>query len=302
VARLLELDKLAGQCMAYNPSRNRQWHLYSSSSPKDSRTAVKRLFLRGLVRQLGHPALLAATYSGNSAAVATAAVNELEEALVSGRSCSRLCRLVWSLGELCVWGWCRIHTDGIPLLTGTQMKEHSSTPCSCLRCSSCLQCTPHTLTPHHTLPFHPAPAVQLNCLEELTRPSPDHGAAGRADWVHMYHSVLPLLPLHHAKEEVKVAGALRSTVAALVAKHNSAFRTAGVAVWEIRFRVPDVSGAWRVLVSCPTGEAGHTTQSGLQAVGVMLTVTSRSSFDDSRLCGQHTAPIHPPCTTPLPCW
>lgn len=34
------------------------------------------------VRQLGHPALLAATYSGNSAAVATAAVNELEDALV----------------------------------------------------------------------------------------------------------------------------------------------------------------------------------------------------------------------------
>jgi hypothetical protein len=126
------------------------------------------------VRQLGHPALLAAQYSGNTSAVASAAVNELEEALV-------------------------------------------------------------------------------NCLEELTRPAPDHGAAGRADWVHLFFSVLPLLPLHHAKEEARVAGALRSAVAALVAKHNTAFRRAGVAVWEIRFRVPDTSGAWRVLVSCPTG-------------------------------------------------
>lgn len=36
------------------------------------------------VRQLGHPALLAAQYSGNTSAVASAAVNELEEALVGG--------------------------------------------------------------------------------------------------------------------------------------------------------------------------------------------------------------------------
>ena len=96
------------------------------------------------------------------------------------------------------------------------------------------------------------PVPQLNCLEELKRPSPN-GATGRADWVHMYHSVLPLLPLHNPKEEARVSGALRSAVAALVAKHSSAFRAASVAVWEIRFRVPDVSGAWRVLVSCPTG-------------------------------------------------
>jgi hypothetical protein len=38
--------------------------------------------VRGLVRQLGHPALLAASYSGNSSAVAAEAVHELEEGLV----------------------------------------------------------------------------------------------------------------------------------------------------------------------------------------------------------------------------
>jgi hypothetical protein len=37
------------------------------------------------VRQLGHPALLAAQYSGNTPAVAAAAVKELEEALVRSR-------------------------------------------------------------------------------------------------------------------------------------------------------------------------------------------------------------------------
>lgn len=169
MARLLELDKLASQQVLYMPSRNRQWHMYACSD-KDARApALKRLFLRGQVRagegaggprrgggvsclvahpgggprrawahpcggptrvlpvgramsqlalpppgtptpqvrQLGHPALLAAQYSGNTSAVAVAAVNELEEALA-------------------------------------------------------------------------------NCLEELTRPAPDHGAAGKADWVHLY--------------------------------------------------------------------------------------------------------------------
>jgi len=60
--------------------------------------------------------------------------------------------------------------------------------------------------------------------------------------VHIYHSVLPVLPLHQA-DEGRVAAALRSACAALVAKHNTLFRTAGVAVWEMRFRVP--GGSWR---------------------------------------------------------
>lgn len=73
--------------MQYAISRNRQWHLYSIVERKDTRSyALKRTFMRGLVRQLGHPALLAATYSGNSAAVATAAVNELEDALVGAKA------------------------------------------------------------------------------------------------------------------------------------------------------------------------------------------------------------------------
>lgn len=52
-------------------------------------------------------------------------------------------------------------------------------------------------------------------------------------------------------DEGRVAGALRSACAALVAKNNTMFRAAGVAVWETRFRVP--GGAWRLLTYCPTG-------------------------------------------------
>jgi hypothetical protein len=44
-------------------------------------------------------------------------------------------------------------------------------------------------------------ALQTNCLEELTRPAPNHqGMAGRSDWVHIYHSVLPVLSLHQVRD------------------------------------------------------------------------------------------------------
>lgn len=54
---------------------------------------IRRLFVRGLVRQLASPALLAASYTGDAAAVATAAVAELEPALV--RTGVRACVLFW---------------------------------------------------------------------------------------------------------------------------------------------------------------------------------------------------------------
>ena len=50
------------------------WHEWWSHCPLELR--------RGLVRQLGKPALLAATYKGDAAAIATAAMEELESTLV----------------------------------------------------------------------------------------------------------------------------------------------------------------------------------------------------------------------------
>jgi acetyl-CoA carboxylase/biotin carboxylase 1 len=103
VARLLELDRLPSN-VSYTPSRNRQWHMYNCSERKDSRAPMLcRTFLRGLVRQMGSPAVLAATYSNNTEQMASAAVNELQEALVSASrlvlSCHARLHFLWGLSK-----------------------------------------------------------------------------------------------------------------------------------------------------------------------------------------------------------
>ena len=50
-----------------------------------------------------------------------------------------------------------------------------------------------------------------------------------------------------------MAAALRTAAAALTLRHGAALRKAAVAQWEVKLRVPDKSGAWRVVVSAPTG-------------------------------------------------
>lgn len=65
--------------------------MYNCSERKDSRAPMLcRTFLRGLVRQMGSPAVLAATYSNNTEQMASAAVNELQEALVRNGSSVRI--------------------------------------------------------------------------------------------------------------------------------------------------------------------------------------------------------------------
>jgi len=79
-AHLLELARLAplGPRIGYAPSRNRQAHTYAVTERRDARSlALRRVFVRGAVRQLGRPALLAATYKGDAAAVAAAAFEEV---------------------------------------------------------------------------------------------------------------------------------------------------------------------------------------------------------------------------------
>ncbi|KAG2488653.1 hypothetical protein HYH03_012820 [Edaphochlamys debaryana] len=70
--------------LMYRPSRSHQWHLFTVQEQKDVRSPpLRRLFACGLVRALGHPELLAASYSGNGHSVAVAAVTEVEEALAN---------------------------------------------------------------------------------------------------------------------------------------------------------------------------------------------------------------------------
>lgn len=67
----------------YAPSRNRQWHSFTIEEKVSRRQSLKRLYLRGLIHQIGGtPAYLAATYSGNEAEIATAVINEVEETFI----------------------------------------------------------------------------------------------------------------------------------------------------------------------------------------------------------------------------
>lgn len=79
-AAALELCKLTGFPNAtYSSSRNLQWHIYAiTERDRPSAAALKRVFLRGVVRQLGRPDLLAATYSSNAAGAASAAMEEVD--------------------------------------------------------------------------------------------------------------------------------------------------------------------------------------------------------------------------------
>lgn len=84
VAAALEVCKLAGFPQSvYSCSRNRQWHIYSVPERKNAHSlALRRVFLRGVVRQLGRPDLLAATYSSNAPAAAAAAMDEVEQSVL----------------------------------------------------------------------------------------------------------------------------------------------------------------------------------------------------------------------------
>lgn len=81
----------------------------------------------------------------------------------------------------------------------------------------------------------------------------EKGEAARADWAHVFLSVLPQLPLSAIADEVRVAAALRAAGATVMARHGAGLRRAAVAQWEVRLPVPDASGAWRLVVSSPTG-------------------------------------------------
>ena len=80
-----------------------------------------------------------------------------------------------------------------------------------------------------------------------------------ADWAHVYLTVLHPLPLACPQEgeAVRVAAALKSAAAAAVARHSTELRKAAVAQWEFRLRQPEPSGAWRIVVSLPSGRLGR---------------------------------------------
>lgn len=104
-----------------------------------------------------------------------------------------------------------------------------------------------------------AEAVLPRCLHELHRLSAQ-SVSGPADWVHIFVSLLPPLPLGgEAGSAMHVAAALRAAAAQAAGHHAAALRKAAVAEWTIRIRsevAPDVQASvrgWRVVVSLPSG-------------------------------------------------
>jgi len=223
VAATLELKKLLGfKEIVYSSSRNRQWHVYTSQERGGRGSlALKRVFLRTVIRQLGRPGLLAATYSHNAPATATAAMEEVETALLG------------SVEELDRIGNVSSKPTIMPIIVHSKDDE---------------------------IPFYP---LSLNTnpphLLYLSLTTITGGREGvKADWSHLYLGVLSTLPLHEPQDESLVAAALRAAAAAVTVRHGTALRRVAVAQWEVRLPLPDGKGAWRVVVSAPTGhEAGE---------------------------------------------
>lgn len=84
----------------------------------------------------------------------------------------------------------------------------------------------------------------------------------KADWAHVYLTVLPQLPaaatgkLAGVAADEAAAAAFRATAAVVMARHSARLRRAAVAQWEVRLRTADGSGAWRIVASSPTGIVG----------------------------------------------
>lgn len=104
-----------------------------------------------------------------------------------------------------------------------------------------------------------AEAVLPRCLHELHRLSAQ-SVTGPADWVHIFVSLLPPLPLcGEAGSAMHIAAALRAAAAQAAARHAAALRKAAVAEWTIRVRsevAPDAHASvrgWRIVVSLPSG-------------------------------------------------
>ena len=93
----LLLCLLGGRCTVHSAPSVAHAIVADPCSPHHP-SAAPRFTCRGVVRQLGKPNLLAATYSSNAAAAATAAMEELEETLLG--SLQELQRIGSGVGEL----------------------------------------------------------------------------------------------------------------------------------------------------------------------------------------------------------
>lgn len=78
----MELEKLASFSPSHAPSRNRQWHVFTVED-RSGREAFKRVFLRGLLHQIGTTSeYLAASYDRDPNRRMAAVMKEVEDTVV----------------------------------------------------------------------------------------------------------------------------------------------------------------------------------------------------------------------------
>ena len=98
VADALELRKLEHLSLRYAPSRNRQWHIYTVEERAGRGTSLVKLYLRGLIHQIGNTSdFLTASCRGREADLAAAVVDEIGETL--SRCLEELLRVQHGHGE-----------------------------------------------------------------------------------------------------------------------------------------------------------------------------------------------------------
>ena len=152
-----------------------------------------------MVRQLGKPALLAATYKGDAAGIAAAAMEEVEATLVN----------------------CLHELERLSLISGGVALLHPVRSTDTAAAAGCI--VPALDVLHdlillgigipsaHTIPFW------LVVTDTTTHCAGDHEPM-KADWAHVFLSVLPPLPLAAAKDETRIALALKAACAGVMAR------------------------------------------------------------------------------------
>lgn len=247
-AHTLELTKLHGCAgkAVYHASRNRQCHTYALTERRDARSlALRRVFsrrvamwlceapfkvyirvtwlstracsegaadwgYRAVVRQLGKPALLASTYKGDAPGIAAAAMEEVEGAL--GNCLHELERLALVSG-----GASRVRTlrNALSIQSIPKAFELMFTYLS-------VQNAPSTVNSIRSLVGEASGTTLARKYSRTTctRWLAEHEGM-KADWAHVFLSVLPPLPLAAVKDESRIALALKSSCASLMSKRAS---------------------------------------------------------------------------------
>jgi len=246
-AALLELARLApfgAGRISYAPSRNRQAHAYAVTERRDARSLpLKRVFIRGALRQLSSPAvssflvLFCLFVFAPPPSFCFPRGKKITHPLSRSLHFERYKRQLLAA----------TYKGDAGAIAAAVMDEVDGALEAALR----------------ELQRGGAGGNATGAGGGPSGGASSSAVAANADWAHVFLTVLPPLPLptgaaassasDAAAASSRVAAALRAAAATVTARHGPALRRAGLAQWEVRLRAADGGGAWRVVVASPTG-------------------------------------------------